>query len=101
VAGEIVQNDHVAGSGPGVGMSGVGVSAPTGFWCRDRTSRRSYPKMPSRLTMPVTFAPVADSPATKLQGMWLAPLKSPSPAAEEIPVRSSLEIPNLKLRDTL
>lgn len=60
-----------------------------------------HPKVPSRLTVPVTFVHVADDPATKLYWMWLAHLKSPSALAEENHVRRSLKMLNLKVRDTL
>jgi hypothetical protein len=45
---------------------------------------RRHPKMPSRLTMSVSFVHIADDPATKLHWMWLAHLKSPSALAEGI-----------------
>lgn len=62
---------------------------------------RRYPKMPSSLTVSVTFVHVADDPGPKLYWMWLAHLKSPSALAEENHVRRSLEILNLKVRDML
>ena len=56
---------------------------------------RRYPKMPSRLTVSVTFVHVADNPATKLYWMWLAHLTSPSALAEGNHIIGRLGILNL------